>query len=228
VATQADDRRAKRTAAAGAGSAAAGRAPAAPRRYDPAETRTRVIEAAYHLFATVGYKETGTADIARAADVSEGSIFYHFGSKRALLGELGRLHGAKMVAAMQAGDPLESLDPADVISRCFRFCAENTAWEAMNAGAECESTYKDKHHDPEAEPFFLAAREVTQAWVEQHIAAFNAAHGVEGVDPAIAASLTFTAVGDALHLAFRPGVSEEERAHILAQTIRFIRGACMG
>ncbi|MFQ3595802.1 MAG: TetR/AcrR family transcriptional regulator [Sphingomonadaceae bacterium] len=200
----------------------------APRRYDPAETRTRVIEAAYQLFSTLGYKDTGTADIARVADVSEGSIFYHFGSKRALLAELGRLHGEKMVAAMQGGDSLATLDPADVITRCFAFCADNTTWEAMAGGSECESSYKDKQYDPEAAPFFLAAREVTQAWVEDHIRAWNAAHGIEGVDPAIAASLTFTAVGDALHLAFQPGVSEEHRAHILAQTIRFVKGACMG
>ncbi|WP_448581810.1 TetR/AcrR family transcriptional regulator [Thermaurantiacus sp.] len=211
----------------GEGRKSRGTAREAPRRYAPAETRTRVIEAAYQLFSLNGYQGTGTADIARAANVSEGSIFYHFGSKRALLGELGRLHGEKMVAAMQGGDPLETLDPADVITRCFEFCALNTAWEAMGGEEECKSGYKKPNADPEAEPFFLAAREVTQAWVEQHIAAWNRHHGITEVDPAIAASLTFAAVGDALHMAFRAGVTEAERAHILAQTIRFVKGACM-
>lgn len=200
----------------------------APRRYAPAETRTRVLEAAYQLFALNGYQGTGTADIARAANVSEGSIFYHFGSKRALLAELGRLHGEKLVAAMQGGDALETLDPADVITRCFEFCAMNTTWDAMGGDEECKSGYQKSTGDPEAEPFFLAAREVTQAWVEQHVTAWNRAHGVAGVDPAIAASLMFAAVGDALHLAFRLGVTEAERAHILEQTIRFVKGACMG
>lgn len=199
----------------------------APRRYAPAETRTRVIEAAYQLFALQGYQGTGTADIARAANVSEGSIFYHFGSKRALLGELGRLHGEKMVAAMQGDDALETLDPGEVITRCFQFCEINTTWEAIQGEEECRTGYSKANPDPEAEPFYLAAREVTQAWVERHIEAYNRHHGTTGIDPVIAASLTFAAVGDALHLAFRQGVTAEERAHILEQTIRFVRGACM-
>lgn len=200
----------------------------APRRYAPEETRARVLEAAYQLFSLQGYQGTGTADIARAANVSEGSIFYHFGSKRALLAELGRLHGEKLVAAMQGDDPLETLDPRDAISRCFRFCELNTTWEAIQGEEECKGGYQKAAPDPEAEPFFLAAREVTQAWVERHVKAWNRHHGITGVDPAIAASLTFAAVGDALHLAFRHGVTAEERAHILEQTIRFVKAACMG
>lgn len=199
----------------------------APRRYDPAETRTRVLEAAYQLFSTVGYGGTGTADIARAADVSEGSIFYHFGSKRALLGELGRLHGEKMVARMQGDDDIADLDPGTVIERCFAFCEENHTWEAMHGDPECgEAAMKGKHHDPESAPFFLAAREVTQNWVEDHIRAYNEKHGIQGIDPEIAASLTFTAVGDALHLAFQPGIAPERRDHIMRQCVRYVRGAC--
>ena len=38
------------------------------------------------------------SDIAREADVSEGSIFYHFGSKKALLAELGVSYGQMMIA----------------------------------------------------------------------------------------------------------------------------------
>lgn len=199
-----------------------------PRRYAPEETRARVLEAAYQLFALQGYQGTGTADIARAANVSEGSIFYHFGSKRALLGELGRLHGEKMVAAMQGEDALETLDPRDVITRCFQFCEMNTTWEAIQGEEACKDGYKKHNSDPEAEPFFLAAREVTQAWVERHVEAWNRAHGITGVDARIAASLTFAAVGDALHMAFRVGVTADERAHVLEQTIRFVKGACMG
>ena len=106
------------------------------RRYDPAETRTRILEAAYLLFGTRGYGNTGTADIATQADVSEGSIFYHFGSKRALLVELGKQHGQKLVAAMQAHDPLDSLSFATSLNRCFDFCEVNNIWETVE-NTEC-------------------------------------------------------------------------------------------
>ena len=90
------------------------------RRYDPAETRQRVLAAANMLFSTRGFAATGTADIAREADVSEGSIFYHFGSKQNLLGELGKRYGEAMIAAMQQGDRLEDLEPGIIIPARLR------------------------------------------------------------------------------------------------------------
>ncbi|QMW22605.1 TetR/AcrR family transcriptional regulator [Sandaracinobacteroides saxicola] len=200
------------------------------RRYDPTETRQRVVEAAYQLFATRGYAQTGTADIAREADVSEGSIFYHFGSKRALLAELGRLHGEKMVAAMQGDDAIEDLEPGINIRRCFAFCVENETWERMaEAGAPCPSGSGKGHknHNPEAEPFFNAAREVTQRWVTEQLVRSFAKRGITGIDPEIAASLTFTVVGDALQMAFGdPATPPERIAFIQEQCVRFVRAAC--
>lgn len=198
------------------------------RRYDPAETRARVVEAAYNLFSTRGYSNTGTADIAREADVSEGSIFYHFGSKRALLTELGRLHGEKMVAAMQGDDRLEELEPGMTIRRCFAFMAANQTWEQFaHSGSDCPSAPHGKHeHNAEAAPFFDAARETVQAWVENQFRVSFAHRGITGIDPVIAASLTFTVVGDALDMASHPGITPEHAAYIVDQCIRFVRGAC--
>src|SRR5687767_9133714 len=102
------------------------------RRYDPAETRQRVLEAANMLFSTKGFVSTGTADIARAADVSEGSIFYHFGSKKNLLIELGRQYGQNMIRAMQQGDDLADLTIETTVRRCFDYCATHKQWEAIN------------------------------------------------------------------------------------------------
>lgn len=201
------------------------------RRYDPAETRQRVLEAANMLFSTKGFVQTGTADIARQADVSEGSIFYHFGSKRNLLTELGRMYGERMIEAMQLpGEDLTVLDTATVLTRCFDYCATHNAWETMMTGGEehCGSgTPGDHFLPPEAEPFYRASREVVIAWTERHLAArlarFGAGSG--GVNIKVAASLTYAAVGDALDQAFAPGVSEADRAAILAETIRFVTSA---
>ncbi len=101
------------------------------RRYDPAETRQRVLEAANLLFSTKGFAATGTADIARAADVSEGSIFYHFGSKKNLLVDIGRMYGERMIAVMQGDDALEDLEPGMMIDRCIDFCIEHREWETL-------------------------------------------------------------------------------------------------
>lgn len=47
--------------------------------------RERILDAAEQLFAERGYAGAATKRIAAAAGVPEGLIFYHFGTKRALL-----------------------------------------------------------------------------------------------------------------------------------------------
>jgi TetR/AcrR family transcriptional regulator, acrAB operon repressor len=49
------------------------------------KTRRRLVSSATELFARKGYRETSVQDIADAAGISRGSIFWHFGSKEGLL-----------------------------------------------------------------------------------------------------------------------------------------------
>ncbi|NJL74715.1 MAG: TetR/AcrR family transcriptional regulator [Saprospiraceae bacterium] len=49
------------------------------------DKKERILEVALRLFALEGYANVPTSKIAKAADVSEGLIFRHFGSKEALL-----------------------------------------------------------------------------------------------------------------------------------------------
>ncbi len=49
------------------------------------EKQERIITAARKLFATEGYAATPTSKVAKAAKVSEGLIFRHFGNKEGLL-----------------------------------------------------------------------------------------------------------------------------------------------
>lgn len=195
------------------------------RRYDPAETRTRILEAAYFLFGTRGYGNTGTADIANQADVSEGSIFYHFGSKRALLIELGKQHGQKLVAAMQAHDPLDSLSFATSLNRCFDFCEVNNIWEEVDS--QCPNAKPISKGSPEAEPFFHAAKEIVVGWTKAHLDAIAMRHGTRGLDTAITAPLIFAAVGDGLHQYFAPDTTPEMRERIRAECVRFCDAATL-
>lgn len=196
------------------------------RRYDPAETRQRVLEAANTLFSQNGFAKTGTADIARQADVSEGSIFYHFGSKRALLEELGRAYGERMVKAMQAGDELADIDPGISIRRCFSYCETHNSWEDLVTVNSTDGTKHGLHGNPDAEPFYRASRQVVVDWCERQFEAMKAAHGLTRFNAKIAANLTYGVVGDALDLAFAPDTSPERRQEIEDETVRFVCAAC--
>jgi AcrR family transcriptional regulator len=195
------------------------------RRYDPAETKARVLAAAHMLFSRQGFAHTGTADIAREADVSEGSIFYHFGSKKALLEELGRRHGEMMIEAMESGYALEDLEPGIIIPRVLRFCRDNLMWEGMESNrADC-GPKAAMESNPDAEPFYHAAKTATVAWINRQMQAAMAKRGITGVDIDLAASFTHHVVGDAIDL-WLCAPTPEEADRIERETVRFVRAAC--
>ncbi len=194
------------------------------RRYDPAETRTRVLAAANMLFSTKGFGATGTADIARAADVSEGSIFYHFGSKQNLLAELGKRYGEAMIEAMQQSDRLEDLEPGITIPRVFEFCLSNNMWETIT-GSECEVGVPAMHKNPDGEPFYKASKDATIDWLVQQMTVSCEKRGITGIDIPMAASFTHHVVGDAIEL-IMTAPDQAERDRVTRETVRFIRAAC--
>ena len=204
--------------------ASVARVDARSRRYDPAETRARVLAAASSLFSAKGFAGTGTADIAREADVSEGSIFYHFGSKQNLLAELGKRYGEAMIAAMEQDDPLEDLEPGIIIPRVFEFCRTSKIWEAIT-GSDCEVGVPAVVKNPEGEPFYQASKVTTNAWIERQMTAAFAKRGITGIDVQIAASFTHHVVGDAIELILT-APDDTTRAAIEAETVRFVRAAC--
>jgi AcrR family transcriptional regulator len=200
------------------------RADTRARRYDPAETKLRVLAAAHMLFSTKGFANTGTADIAREADVSEGSIFYHFGSKKALLAELGIRHGKMMIEAMEGGTALEDLEPGIIIPRVFEFCRNSMLWEGIT-GSECEVGKLAIAKNPDAEPFYHAAKDTTTAWILRQMTVAMAKRGITNVDIEIAASFTHHIVGDAIDRVLT-AATPEEAARVEKETVRFVRAAC--
>jgi AcrR family transcriptional regulator len=195
------------------------------RRYDPGETKARVLAAAHMLFSRQGFANTGTADIAREADVSEGSIFYHFGSKKALLEELGRRHGDMMIAAMEAGYALEDLEPGIIIPRVLQFCRDNLMWEGMDADCADCGPRAAMASNPDAEPFYHAAKTATVEWINRQMQAAMAKRGITGVEIDLAASFTHHVVGDAIDL-WLCATTTEEADRIERETVRFVRAAC--
>lgn len=61
-----------------------------------------ILDAATRLFAERGYEATPTAEMARAAGVSEGTIFHHFGTKDGILIHIFRKMTALYIDGMRA------------------------------------------------------------------------------------------------------------------------------
>ena len=201
-----------------------GRADSRARRYDPAETRQRVLAAANMLFATNGYSATGTADIARAADVSEGSIFYHFGSKRNLLADIGRMYGESMIEAMRRDDALEDLEPGIILNRAFEFCIQHREWEKITGNERAVAGKAIGMKNPEAEPFYHASRDVVVAWTALQHQVAHAKHGGPKMHIPLASALTYALVGHALE-ALQLAENATERQKIIDESIRYVRAA---
>lgn len=77
-------------------------------------TRERILSAARSEFAESGYFNTTVGAIARAADVSVGSVYLHFGSKRALA--LWYVYDALGVLAGELAGIGQVLDQGDVLA----------------------------------------------------------------------------------------------------------------
>lgn len=79
----------------------------------PADTRRRILMAAFQLFHEQGYHATGISTILRQAGVNAGSLYHFFPSKEALL--VGVLEFALLELRPQVMDPAEARtnDPID-------------------------------------------------------------------------------------------------------------------
>ena len=56
-------------------------------------TRQRILDAAAHTFLEKGYAATRLSDIATAAGMQAGSIYYHFDSKEQIMAARRSPHG---------------------------------------------------------------------------------------------------------------------------------------
>jgi TetR/AcrR family transcriptional regulator len=96
---------------------------------DAEATRTKLMDAALHIFSTQGYDGASTRQIETAAGVKRGLIGYHFGSKQNLWKSTAeniiRLAEVELVSAINA---IEHIDPNQRLRyfvRCYvAFCAK--------------------------------------------------------------------------------------------------------
>ncbi|MCC6640470.1 MAG: TetR/AcrR family transcriptional regulator [Deltaproteobacteria bacterium] len=102
-----------REAAKRASARASRKAGRAPKRAAP-ERRQQILESAGAVFAKASYARVGTADLARAAGVSEPALYRYFSGKRELYVETLKAMGARLLdiwrgVAAGSDDPLEAI-----------------------------------------------------------------------------------------------------------------------
>lgn len=112
--------------------------------------KARILEAAAHVFARKGYGQATTKEIAEEADVSEGSIFYHFESKRDLL--LNIMDQLIVDATMK--EMLAQRDLSD--PRAFLVDIFRNRLEMMERNRELiQAIFTEIHHDAELRQQFF-------------------------------------------------------------------------
>ncbi len=95
------------------------------------ERRTRIAEAARRLFAERGFDQVPVAEIARAANVSEGTVFNYFPTKEDLFYDQMEVFEAELLEAIRAREPGES-----VLSAFRRFFQGRYGRLATKEGSE--------------------------------------------------------------------------------------------
>jgi len=73
----------------------------------PVEKRAAILDAALRLFGQYGYRRTSIDDLARAAEISKGSVYLSFSSKEELFRALCRSLIERVEAAVDRGRSIE-------------------------------------------------------------------------------------------------------------------------
>ena len=122
------------------------------------QTRRLIGEAAAHLFAERGFDAVTVADVARAADVSEGTVFNYFPTKEDLFYDQMEVFESALIDAVRERPPGESVlaafrrfvlarsrglgdqERGDVIAKAARLIAGSPALQAREREVVARST----------------------------------------------------------------------------------------
>lgn len=184
-------------------------------KQDPEGRREKILEAAQRAFAEKGVQKTRLDDVARQADVAEGTVYHLFGSKRGLLEAVGARYGEGLAAAAFSALPDEPEWQIDAIVRnIFAYVRETegafAAFLLANDPAEGGPA-----EDANRGRMLSAIEAYLERWVEQTGARVNTR---------ILAQLHFNVVEGALRDCFLRGNHEDEAKYI-EEAVRMLLGS---
>lgn len=173
------------------------------------------MASAARLFAERGFSKTTTAEIAREAGASEGTLFHHFPTKRALLAEVGRREGEQVLRiAFEGVDPgAAPPDPEVLLRPLFRYAQrEPDAYRLFAMDGDLE----------DLDAGFSAKRSRVIGGLSAVLAAWSARGFLRSLNPDLVAELIFAVTDGAV----RRLVLEErwdEREDWLRETCHAVR-----
>ena len=91
------------------------------------ETRNRILDAAEHVFSEHGVSRTSLEDIAQAAGVTRGAIYWHFKDKSDLFAAMVNRVTLPMEAMVAASSDESVEDPMASLKACAVNCLKRTA-----------------------------------------------------------------------------------------------------
>jgi TetR/AcrR family acrAB operon transcriptional repressor len=91
------------------------------------ETRNRILDAAEHVFQSKGVARTSLADVAQAAEVTRGAIYWHFKNKTDLFEAMCERVRLPMEAMIEGDVELRESDPLGQLRKIAIFVLQHTA-----------------------------------------------------------------------------------------------------
>jgi AcrR family transcriptional regulator len=138
------------------------------------ETRQRLMEEAFRLFASRGYDATTVEEIATAASVAKGTFFNYFETKEAILPAIAewRIELIEQALAPEEGAPTS---PVMRIKLILRMAAEDPLTDRLMA----EHLFAASAHERDVRP----VRALTRLLAEQVLQAQDVGDIRAGLDP---------------------------------------------
>lgn len=143
--------------------------PAAPKREPRKDRKACIREAAIELFAKQGFQATSTAEVAKLAGVSEGTIFYHFQTKEGILLSLMEDKMVTILADMEKA-LAEAPNGLEAVLECMRIHMLHKDMKSRESlilvrdmpasFADPESPYRDRALEPLTKMMSMLSRAI--------------------------------------------------------------------
>ena len=106
------------------------------------DARQRILESAARLFSENGIHATSLADISQAAEVSKGTLYYHYTTKDALVYNVCELHMAHMMTKLYVwlSSVNEDSDVHDSFSELFDMLTDDVFQVKLHIALCTEAT----------------------------------------------------------------------------------------
>ena len=122
------------------------------------ETRSRILDAAENVFHAQGVSQTSLADVAQAAGVTRGAIYWHFKNKSDLFDAMFRRVQLPMEAMVQATADPRTSDPLGELRTTAVFVLQEAARNPHSRKVFDILCHKCEFVDP-ADPIFTRQQE---------------------------------------------------------------------